>query len=322
MKRRALNALKIVLAVALLVYLVVGIGLARLGLVLRSFDVRYFALIYGLQVMDLFLRAANWRALLQTRHVRVPLVETIRHYLVGGFLGSVIPSSLGTDVGRAYQVAQRHRITVQDVSLAIVVLNLVGLLATCLLALVGAALWVARGGNPAILWGIVPIAAGYVALFPFLLGGWIPEHSRPGWPRVERVLAMIGGFSAALRAFRGDRRAMATVLGIALLNQFLAVVMVFSTSQALHAGAEFTSFVALVPMMTLSRLIPASVAGFGAEQGVFVLLCSQAGVPAATAFLISLTLSLTALTFVLLGGAIYAIEQAGRLRRQGGGVAE
>lgn len=319
MKTRALNALKVLLAVALLIYLVAGIGPARLGTVLRSFDVRYFLLIYALQIVDLFLRAANWRALLLSRGVRVPLLETVRHYLVGGFLGSVVPSSLGTDVGRAYQVAQRHRILVQDVSLAIVVLNLVGLMATCLMALAGSALWMARGGSSAILWGIVPVAAGFIFLFPFLLGGWIPDSDRPGWPRVSRVLATIGGFSAALRAFRDDRRAMATVLGIALLNQFLAVVMVFATAQALQAGAAFSSFVALVPMMTLSRLIPASVAGFGAEQGVFVLLFSLAGVPAATAFFISLTLSVTALTFVLLGGAIYAVEQAGRLGRAGGG---
>jgi hypothetical protein len=127
---------------------------------------------------------------------------------------------------------------------------------------------------------------------------------------------MISGFSGALRAVRDDRRALATVLGIALLNQFLAVVMVFTTSSALGTGAPFFYFVALVPMMTISRLIPASVAGFGAEQGVFVLLFALAGVPPATAFFISLTLSATALTFVLLGGVIYAVEQAGPLRRR------
>jgi glycosyltransferase 2 family protein len=317
MKSRALNVLKVVLAVGLLVYLVAGIGPARLGLVLRSFDVRYFVWIYLLQFADLFLRAANWRALLRTRNARVPLLETVRHYLVGGFLGSVIPSSLGTDVGRAYQVAQRHRIPVQDVSLAIVVLNLVGLLATCLMALAGAALLVALGGNTTILWGIVPVAAGYVLLFPILLGGWMPEPKFTRWPAAERLLATIRGFSGALREFRGDRRALATVLGIALVNQFLAVVMVFVTSRALGTGAPFYYFVALMPMMTISRLIPASIAGFGAEQGVFVLLFALAGVPAATAFFISLTLSATALTFVLLGGVIYAFEHAGRLRHRG-----
>ena len=317
MKSRALNVLKVVLAVGLLVYLVAGIGPDRLGLVLQSFDVRYFVVLYLLQFADLFLRAANWRALLRARGARVPMLETVRHYLVGGFLGSVVPSSLGTDVGRAYQVAQRHRIPVQDVSLAIVVLNLVGLLATCLMALVGAALLVALGGNTRILWGVVPVAAGYVLIFPLLLGGWMPEPSLPRWPRVERALGMLSGFSAALRSFRDDRRALATVLGIALLNQFLAVVMVFATSSALDTGAPFYYFLALVPMMTLSRLIPASVAGFGAEQGVFVLLFAQAGVPAATAFFISLTLSVTAFTFVMLGGLIYALEQASRARRRG-----
>lgn len=318
MKARILSALKLACAAGLLIYLVVGIGPERLGLVLRAFEARYFVLIYALQVADLVLRAANWQVLLGTRGVHVPLAENVRHYLVGGFLGSVVPSSLGTDVGRAYQVAQRHRISVQDVSLAIAVLNLMGLLATCLMALAGAALWVARGGTTTVLWGVVPVAAGYVLLFPFLLGGWAPRVAHPDWPRVSKVAALIAGFSTALRAFRDDRRAMATVLGIALLNQGLAVTMVYATAQALHATAAFSSFVALVPMMTLSRLIPASVAGFGAEQGVFVLLFSQAGLPAATAFLISVTLAVTALTFVLLGGAIYATEQAGRLRESGG----
>jgi uncharacterized membrane protein YbhN (UPF0104 family) len=267
--------------------------------------------------VDLVLRAFNWRALLETRTSRLPLVEAVRNYLVGGFLGSVIPSSLGTDVSRAIVVSRRHGVSVQDASLAVVVLNLVGLLATCIMALFGSALLLAAGGDSTILWGIVPVCVTYLLVFPLLLRGWMPDARRPGWPRLERVLTRVSRFSAALRAFRTDRKALASVLGIALLNQFLGIVMVFTISQALNAGVAFFYFLAFVPIMTLSRLIPLSVAGLGAEQGVFVLVFAQAGVPAAQAFLISLILSVTNFTFVLLGGGIYGLQNIRRLRDTG-----
>ena len=314
MKLRAFTVLKVLLAASLLAYLVAGIGPEPIARVLRALDIRYGAALFALMSADLVLRAFNWRALLQTRTSRLSLVEAVRNYLVGGFLGSVIPSSLGTDVGRAVVVSRRHGVSVQDASLAIVVLNLVGLLATCLMALFGSALLLAAGGNTAILWGIVPVCLGYLLVFPLLLRGWMPDVRRPGWPRLERFLEKVNGFSAALRAFSADPKALAAVLGIALLNQLLGIVMVFTISEALDSGVRFFYFLAFVPIMTLSRLIPLSVAGLGAEQGVFVLVFAQAGVPAAQAFLISLILSVTNLSFVLLGGGLYGIENIQDLR--------
>jgi uncharacterized membrane protein YbhN (UPF0104 family) len=108
---------------------------------------------------------------------------------------------------------------------------------------------------------------------------------------------------------------LASVLGIAMLNQGLAVLVVFTIAQALGPEVPFFYFLAFVPIMTLSRLIPLSVAGLGAEQGVFVVVFSQAGMPAAQAFLMSLILSVVNLTFVLAGGVIYGV---GNLRGLGG----
>ena len=317
MTSRAFTLLKVLLAGALLAYLVAGIGPEPIGRVLRALDVRYFALLYALMGLDVVLRAFNWRALLETRTSRLPLGAMIRHYLVGGFLGSVIPSSLGSDVSRSVVAAQRQRVGVRDATLAMMVLNLVGLLATCTMALFGSALLLAAGGDRSMLWAIVPVSVTYLVLFPILLRGWMPDPRRPGWPRLERVLTRINGLSAALRTFSTDPKALASVLGIALLSQFLGIIMVFTVSQALDTGVPLFYFLAFVPIMTLSRLIPLSVAGLGAEQGVFVVVFAQAGIPPAQAFLMSLILSVTNFSFVLLGGALYGLENIRGLFRRG-----
>lgn len=319
MTRRAFTtAFKVLFAGALLAYLVAGIGPGPIGQVLRALDVRYFALLYALLGVDLVLRVFNWRTLLRTKTGPLPLGAMIRHYVVGGFLGSVIPSSLGADVSRSIVAAQRQGVRVQDATFAIVVLNLIGLLATCLMALVGSALLLAAGGDSAILWVIVPVSVSVVVLFPLLLRGWMPESRRPGWPRLERFLERINGFSGALRAFGNDPRALTFVLGIALVNQLLGIVVVYTVSRALATGVPFFYFLALVPIMTLSRLIPLSVAGLGAEQGVFVVVFAQAGLPAAEAFLVSLILSVVNLSFVLMGGVIYGFENVQGLLGRGG----
>jgi uncharacterized membrane protein YbhN (UPF0104 family) len=317
MTSRAFTILKVLLAGALLAYLVAAIGPAQIGRVLHALDARYFAVLYALLVVDLVLRVFNWRALLERKTGRLPLGGMVRAYLVGGFLGSVIPSSLGTDVSRSIVAAQRHGVRVQDATLAIMVLNLVGLLATCIMALIGSTLLLAAGGDSSIIWAIVPVCVAFLAVFPLLLRGWMPDARRPGRPRLERFLARIGAFSAALRAFSSSPRTLASVLGIAMLNQLLGILVVFTVAQAFDPGVPLFYFLAFVPIMTLSRLIPLSVAGLGAEQGVFVVVFAQAGIPAAQAFLMSLILSVVNLTFVLAGGAVYGAENVRRVLRGG-----
>lgn len=283
----------------------------------RALDARYVALLYALVGADIVLRVFNWRALLEMKTGRLPLGGMLRAYLVGGFLGSVIPSSLGADVSRSVVAAQLPGVRVRDAALAMMVLNLLGLVATCIMALFGSLLLLAAGGDRTIPVAIVPACVAFLVLFPFLLRGWTPDATRPGWPRLERVLAKINAFSTALRAFSSSPGTLASVLGIALLNQFLGIMVVFTLSLALDTKVALFYCLAFVPIVAVSRLIPLSVAGLGAEQGVFVVVFAQAGLPAAQAFLISLILAVVNLSFVLMGGAIFGIENIRGLLRRG-----
>jgi glycosyltransferase 2 family protein len=316
MKNRLPALLRFVLAIALLLFLIQRIGLEEMQLVLSSVNPVYFAVLYSLLALDAVLRAYNWNALLQTKNYQLPLWQITYSYLVGGFWGTFIPSSLGTDVSRAFLVARRNRVNAQDSALAMIVLNLMGLLALCTIGFVSTFLLWRILHDSTIAWPFLLICLAYVTLFPFLLRGWMPAGERLWLPQSERFFAKIRKFSTALRAFGDDRRAMLKVGTVALLNQLLGIFIVYTVSLALEINVPFHYFVAFVPIVVLSRLIPFSIAGLGGEQGVFVFLFAQVGVPYAEAFLISLILSVTNLSFTFLGGLVYTLDSFLNLLRQ------
>jgi glycosyltransferase 2 family protein len=316
--RTLLPLLKIVAALGLLAFLLARIGLEQLSLVWASLDPLWFIVIYALLAGDALLRSWNWGVLLRRLGHQLSLRDLFSNYMIGGFLGTFIPSSLGTDFSRALLAARRNGVGVQDSALVVLVLNLLALLALCLVALLGMVPLLRMQDDVTLLWGVVPVCLAYLLLFPLLLRGWMPVYPSLRPPFLQKVLSRIREFSSALRSLQADRRTLARLLAVAVSSQLLAILIIYTIAVALAAQISFLYFFALVPIITLSRLIPLSIAGLGAEQGVFVLLFAQAGVPAAQAFLISLILSVTNLSFTLLGGGIYALENAGALRKEGG----
>jgi len=321
MKHRILALSRPLLAIGLLVFLFQRIGLEQLALVLDSLNPGYFVLLFGLLLLDNVCRAFSWRALLGIRNQPIPFRDAVYNYIVGGFFGTFLPSSLGSDASRALLVSRRNQVGVQDSLLAMLVLNLMGLLALCIVGLGGVALAVLLAVDSPITGLMALLCVCYILLFAVMLKGWIPQ----GWLSVEdsigssrrhRVFHRIREFSRALLAFRHHRATMATVLGVFLGNQLMAILTVYTVSLALDIRLSPWLFVIYVPMITLSRLIPFSIAGLGGEQGVFVYLFGQAGVPAAEAFLISLILSVSNLGFCLLGGGLFALDSGSQLWRQ------
>jgi uncharacterized protein (TIRG00374 family) len=300
------RVLRLLFTAGLLTFLVHRIGLDQISTVLHSLNPAYYAAILAMLLVDTLLRAYNWGNLLRTRGIDLSLREMVYAYLTGGFFGTFIPSSLGADFSRAYLIARRNKLGGAESASAILVLNLIGMLALCLIGIVSSLVLLFSFAQTRLALLILAGCLAFVAFFPLLLRGGVALLFVFNLPVLQRFRARVEQFSQALASFAGRRATMAGALGIAFLNQGLSILIVFTISLFLALDIPFIYFVAFIPVVTLSRLIPISVAGLGAEQGIFVFLFHQAGVPAAEAFLMSLTLSVTNLSFLMIGGLLYA----------------
>lgn len=261
---------------------------------------------------DSILRALNWRRLLKTRGFDIKLALVVHSYLYGGVVGGFIPSSLGSDVARTALLARRTSLSIAELASSIVVLNATGLWALCVIALVQT-VWFMQAGSaiPVLPWalavsalGVAGIAVGFEAApyaFRFPLRG--PKAVRMGLAALRSIAS-----------FAQERPALTMVAAVAVICFGTQFVMVFLLAKALHLHLSLQLIALLLPIVLLSRLIPLSIAGFGAEQGVFVLVFGMVGISAPDAFALSVAASATRLFFWALCGVAYFIGSATALR--------
>ncbi|MFW6193098.1 MAG: lysylphosphatidylglycerol synthase domain-containing protein, partial [Gemmatimonadota bacterium] len=171
------------------------------------------------------------------------------------------------------------------------------------------------------LWGLAAAGSVGVVGLPALLATRVPlPELRPSSGLGERVAE----FVRALADYRSVGAALWPAFGIALANQALAVLVVFVVFRAGGLEVPFVYFLSLVPVLHVSRLVPASIAGFGAEQGVVVALFHLAGVEPAAAMAMSVVVSGLNLVVHVLAGLLHvgvSARSLGRTLRDAAGAA-
>ncbi|KAA3657428.1 MAG: UPF0104 family protein [Chloroflexi bacterium] len=305
-KQNLLSIVRLVITIGLLYFLVSRIGTEQLKTVFNSLNPIYLAIIFGLLLIDTIIRSLNWRLLLQVQSYQIPVAKMIYSYMVGGFFGAFIPSSLGTDFARALLVTQQHKVTSHKSMAAIVALNLINLLALCIIGLISSVLVLLIMDNSSFAILVILVSAAYLVLFPVLVKGRIiyPEKLMKN-SIISKFMRKLQDFSDALNQYAVQRNILFKAIGLALINQSFSIIIVYSISLFLDLKIGFVYFVMFIPIITISRLIPISIAGLGAEQGIFVFFFAQVGVLPAESFLISLVLSISILLFSLSGGVLY-----------------
>lgn len=297
--------LRLAVSIGILIALGAEIGSGETVRVLANLSV--LALLVPLAVLaaELLIRSWNWYAVLRAQGVELsPLLATYV-YLSGRFFGAFMPSSLSADAVRTLMLARATGLGAGLAAASILTLNVIGLLAVCLLALAGAAGMGALGADPLLVAtvGVVSAAAlGAVAwlLFSDVLGlRWLPGR----WG--ERLRARLLPVMQAVHACGRRPRVLGWNLLLALANQLAVMLVFYAVARVLAVEIPFTYVLAFVPVLALMQMLPISVSGFGAEQGIFVFLCLQVGVPAAEAFSVSLLRSALGIVFSALCGVVY-----------------
>lgn len=310
--------LQVAIAAALLAWLVGRVGLAEVREGLGS--LRPDALIPPvlLILLDTFLRSENWRRLLRLHGAEVPFVTVLEAHLVGTFLGAFVPSSVATDVGRMLVLARRSSVSGVAAVSSLLGLNLVNLLAVCVLSSSAALLlsggeWLDRlrllvlGFAAAYTAGLV-LALSPVSPLP-RLRALLPQNGLLG-----RLSGKLAEVAEELHALRAHPRALAGILLLAFSNQLVMVGTGWASGRAVGAEVGPMAYLLTVPLLTLARLVPMSVAGLGGDQAAFVALFKAVGVPAARSLVISLVMAAVNGFHILLSGAVTLATMAGSLR--------
>jgi uncharacterized protein (TIRG00374 family) len=306
--------------------IIVGLGLLALMLWLAdpvavlnaaaSADFAWIALAVLLVIPDRALMAYRWVVLLRAiRSARnVPLGSVLRIFFVSTFVGTFLPS-VGGDAVRAFGLS-RHGVPSSDAAASVLMDRVMGVWSLFLIALPGLVLTDVARRDPGIMTAMTLTAAGCIAAAALLFnrhaaGALKQVLEIVPWPRARRAAERL---LESVRRYADHQDVLINVTVSSLAVQAIRVMQSFCIGVGLGITVPWTMYFALIPIILIILLIPVTINGLGTSQLAFVWLFGEVGVPAATAFTLSVLAVSLGIVGNLPGGLIYAAGGAGRPR--------
>ena len=305
MREKSFNLLKILLSLTLLVLLLWKVGWRETWETLRQSDFRYLLAAWGLYLFSMVLRAYRWQVLLLIQEMRAPLTKLVSLYFIGTFFNTVLPTGIGGDVVRMYELSKHSSQATESVSTV-----LVDRLCGFVVLFVMASLALPFG------YRLIPPAVSAIILsitVLTLLGIWMALNDTvwrwlQGLPLLSWVLEKRGvqEFRVSIQAYRTRAISRALLASLA----FNVLLMVLNYLVALGLGLRISPwyFLIFVPIISFLLALPVSFSGLGVREGGYVVLFAQAGVPSSLALALSLSVYAINVVTGLVGGLLYASE--------------
>ncbi|MFM7140809.1 MAG: lysylphosphatidylglycerol synthase domain-containing protein, partial [Alphaproteobacteria bacterium] len=234
---------------------------------------RFVLLATATKALGVLASMLRWSVLLRGQGIDLPFRHVAGSFLIGRFLGTFLPSTIGLDGYKLYDAARFSGRSVEASGATLVekVLGFTGIFLTFLVALpFGVSIFGERAGQVAAL--TVP-----VALLPviacFLVFVW------PGPPFVRWIAARLPGGAHsgfldrlvdAVTAYRGKPGTIAAAAALSFVVHFTTAAMYFFTALAIGVTAEQASFWQVTFASTIQILAtvlsPFTIAGEGIRE--------------------------------------------------------
>jgi len=300
--------LKLLVSLALLAFLFSRTDLQAIWALFRSLRLPLLLSSVALYLVAQIVSTLRWRCLLQAEQINLSTWRLYLLYLEGMFFNLMLPTIIGGDIVRGYQI---FRLTQQkESSLAsILVERLSGYVALVMIACIALILGYSHLHDPVTVWLTVASAAGIIGIIVGLLNDQLQILffrllNRTGLTRFHEALQR---FHGALRRYWKHRRALLQAIGLSLILQSLVIMIFYLISRSLNLSVPLRYFFLFVPLISVVSMLPISVAGLGVREGSSVYFFAKVGLDSAGA--ISLSLLWFAVTACCsgLGGIVFLV---------------
>ena len=301
-------AIKALISLALIGFLLNRTDLQTLGALFRSLRVPVFLASFLLYIVAQILSTLRWRCLLQAEKINLSVWRLISLYFEGMFFNLMLPTLIGGDVVRGYQVF--HLTKQHEASLAsILVERLSGYVALVTIACIALIVTREHLREPVVVWLTVTTAAGLVGIIAGLLSDRLQARffkllSHTGLARFHDT--MHRQYEAMQRYWKHPR-ALLLAVGLSLVLQTFVILIFYLISRSLNLSVPLGSFFLFVPLISMVSMLPISVAGLGIREGSAIYFFAKVGLDSASALSLSLLwFAVTALSSGL-GGIVFLV---------------
>lgn len=314
MNQKLINLGKILVTLALLAFILTRVDLAQVGGIIVGANLPLLFLATALYFAAIFLGAVKWRILVLAQEIDASLGALWSFSLMGLFFGNILPSNIGGDVVRAYDLAQVTRGRIEAAAISVLVDRLMGLCAFFSAAVVTAglaALMLTQAQAQALeeIEIATAIAASvFTALCALLFSRRLARRFaflfELGF--FKRLKPTAQNIYNALQVYRFRYGALALNILLSMAIVVLTAVVWYVVGQAVGiTQTSFFYFLLFNPLIAFVLLIPISFNGLGLKEGAVVFFFGLVSVPNEQALAMSLLFHVIVVVTSLPGGLVW-----------------
>jgi hypothetical protein len=300
LKKRAFDLAKLLISAVLLVVLFTVFDLQESLAALRGIDLRYLAIAFLLFQTSMLIRSFRWRFLLDAVHVPVPIHRLLYLYYVGTFFNTFLPSGFGGDAVKMIELARYSQRSSESVG-TVLVDRLAGIIVLFIMGLMALPFAYRRLPAEQSWFLLVVSVVGLLGSWVLFRKAWVTALLRIVPGKVGRKVTEL--YEAIHACGTG---ALAKSLAVSALFNVTLFGLNYAIALGLGLHIPFSYFIAFMPILSLSMLIP-SVGALGTREGAYALLFGAAGVAEPLAIAMSLAYYVINVATGIIGATLYGL---------------
>jgi glycosyltransferase 2 family protein len=274
----------------------INIGLALAGILFYLFGI--------------LLEAPRWKVLLLANKVKIPFLYLLSFTLIGFFFSTLLPTSVGGDAYRAFDLRKTYKVPHHK--------NIIAIYLGRFFGIVTGVLWVTFSFFTGMYKHLnKPLLIGTIIMFPIVLLliviTFFPKKFRIDslFRKIKflrKFEAKIAEFVEMLHGFKSKKKEMFISIFLSLLANLSTFLSFYLIGLSLKIKLSFLAYIFIVPVMWSASNLPITLGGFGVRENTLVWLLKSFNVSAADALTFSLIVLLTNILIAILGGIIYFLR--------------
>lgn len=305
MRNRIANILKVAVSLVGILAIVLTQDMHQVIQLFREMDWWAFLGALSLLLLGSFVRSYRWGSLVWALGIRVSLLRLTGLYFVGAFYNLFLPTGMGGDAVKMYELSRNDGETASAISSVLVdrFLGLFVLFSMALLVLSGSSQLVRPDVRVLIVVGFLGCVIGMALLFQRT---WIEAWGRRlGLDRLLDRFKILRELYASIHLYGAAALLRATLASI--VWNLILILGYYLLGLAVGIDLAIGYYFLLVPVVSVLLLVP-SVGGLGIREGATIILFSRAGVSQTQALALALAFDVTLIATALIGASIYIIQ--------------
>jgi uncharacterized protein (TIRG00374 family) len=269
----------------------------------------YILIAAGLFLLSLLVLSFRWQILVSGYGLKIPTRTLFKYYLIGLFFNNFLPTGIGGDVLRIYNLIQSSGD--RTISFASVMTErLLGISSTLILALISILLLRDEFQTNMVLYIVIAMIALVILFFTIAFSKKLaaPIEKLNAKLTFFRLGERIQKFLDAIRYYSDSKVVYLKIFAVSVLGQVLIIVKAYCLALALGIEVSLVYMFLVVPISIILSMLP-SINGIGFRDGGYVILLAKVGVSKAAALSLSFLTLFIPILISIAGGILFMLQK-------------